>query len=79
MKSKTKKLICSAITFISSIIFYVLILKNGDIWSNDIITLPVSGLSMPEWLLIALNFLLFPLLTYCMVDGIVDRISTTTI
>lgn len=75
MKKRVKGFIC----LMTTLFFYNMILKSSDCMSNEIVTLPSSGFTMPMWLLTLLNILIFPCVMYAIADSIVDRISTALI
>lgn len=56
---------------------YLSMRVNVTIPSNEIITLPVSGISMPYWLLNALGYILLPgffaLIVYSFIDKLEER------
>ena len=80
MKEKNWKEIRMIITVCTGIIVFVLYLHsvltvNPDISSNEIITLPVSGINIPYWLLSGMGFILLPFFSMLIVYEVLNKIK----
>ena len=56
-----------------SLIIYFTLVMNSNTRLNTIIKLTTTGISMPYWLLLATDFILFPVLGYLIADSIIKR------
>lgn len=62
-----------AVTFAAYL--YSVLTPKTSISYSEVITLPVSGISLPYWLLMGLGFILLPGLAVIIVYEILDRIE----
>ena len=62
-----------AVTFVAYL--YSVLTPKTSISYSEVITLPVSGISLPYWLLMGLGFILLPGLAIIIVYEILDRIE----
>lgn len=77
MQKNKCKLITLIITgvVVFGIYLSLVIINKTNIAYNDTVTLPVTGISMPYWLLLVIDSITVPGLSVLIMNDILDRIS----
>lgn len=77
-KTNKFKIVIYIITTICTLAIYtfLFITRYSTLPINEIITLPISGISMPYWLLAASGFILMPAFMCAIVDTLMQKKET---
>lgn len=73
--SKLKISLCIITTILVFSLYLYTNITGTTMNTNEIITLPVSGISMPYWLLISIGYILLPGFSTLIMYEILDKIE----